>query len=125
MPSKIKTAVQDKTYSIVDQAVQKTSSVFDKGIQYLQAKKEKVLNLSPLEKKKQAAKKTQEEVKIVEQQQPEVQHANEALKDRTVISVQDKVSDNAVNVKKPRKVLLRVESKENVRSREHQKERFL
>ena len=67
----------------------------------------------------------QEEVKMVEQQQPSVQHANEALKDRIVISVQDKASDNEVNIKKPRKVLLRVESRENVRNREHQKERSL
>lgn len=125
IPNKIKIAVRDKTYSIVDQAVQKTSSIFDKGIQYLQAKKEEVLNLSPLEKKRQAVEKTQEEVKIVEQQQPLVQHANEALKDRTVISVQDKVYDNEVNIKKPRKVLLRVESKGSARSQERQKERSM
>ena len=125
MPDKIKVVVRDKAYSIVDQAVQKTSSIFDKGIQYLQAKNEEVLNLSPLEKKRQAVEKTQEEIKTVEQQQPLVQDANEALKDRTVISVQDEVYDNEVNIKKPRKVLLRVESRENVRNREHQKERSL
>ena len=125
IPDKIKIAVRDKTYSIVDQAVQKTSSIFDKGIQYMQAKKEEVLNLSPLEKKRQAAEKTQEEIKTVEQQQPSLQHINEPSKDRTVASVQDKVSDNEVNIKKPRKVLLRVESKGNVRSPEHEKERSL
>ena len=125
IPNKIKIAVRDKTYSIVDQAVQKTSSIFDKGIQYLQAKKEEVLNLSPLEKKRQAAEKTQEEIKTVEQQPPSVQHVSEPSNDRTVTSVQDKVSDNEVNIKKPRKVLLRVESKGNVRSPEHEKERSL
>ena len=125
IPDKIKIAVRDKTYSIVDQAVQKTSSIFDKGIQYMQAKKEEVLNLSPLEKKRQAAEKTQEEIKTVEQQPPSVQHVSEPSNDRTVTSVQDKVSDNEVNIKKPRKVLLRVESKGNVRSPEHEKERSL
>lgn len=125
IPDKIKIAVRDKTYSIVDQAVQKTSSIFDKGIQYLQAKKEEVLNLSPLEKKRQAAEKAQEEIKTVEQHPPSVQHVSEPSNDRTVTSVQDKVSDNEVNIKKPRKVLLRVESKGNVRSQEHEKERSL
>ena len=125
MPDKLKMAVRDKAYSIVDQAVQKTSSIFDKGIQYLQAKKEEVLNLSPLEKKRQATEKAQEEIKIVEQQQPSVQQANEALKDRGVISVQDKASDKEVNTKKPRKVLLRVESKGSARNQEQQKERSL
>lgn len=123
MPDKIKVAIRNKAYSIVDQAVQKTAFVFDKGIQYLQAKKEKVLNLSPFEKKEQDAEKTQEEVKMVEKQQPSVQHAIEELKDRTVNANQDKVFNNEVNIKKPKKVLLRVESKENVRSQERQKER--
>ena len=125
IPDKIKIAVRDKTYSIVDQAVQKTSSIFDKGIQYMQAKKEEVLNLSPLEKKRQAAEKTQEEIKTVEQQPPSVQHVSEPSNDRTVTSVQDKVSDNESNIKKPRKVLLRIESKENVRSQGHERERSL
>lgn len=125
MPDKIKIAVRDKAYSVVDQAVQKTSLIFDKGIQYLQAKKEDVLNLSPQEKKRQAAEKVQEEIKTVEQQQPSVQHANEALKDNTVISVQNKISDREVNIKKPRKVLLRVESKGSARNQEQQKERSL
>ena len=59
----------------MDQAVQKTSSIFDKGIQYLQAKKEEVLNLSPLEKKRKAAEKgTKEEKNTVEQQQVVIQH---------------------------------------------------
>ena len=66
IPDKIKTAVRDEAYSIVDQAVQKTSFIFDKGIQYLQLKKEEVLNLSPIETKTQAAEKTLEEVKMVE-----------------------------------------------------------
>ena len=125
MPDKIKVAVRNKAYSIVDQAVQKTAFVFDKGIQYLQAKKEKVLNLSPFEKKEQDAEKTQGEVKMVERQQPSVQHAIEELKDRTVNANQDKVFNNEVNIKKPQKVLLRVESKENVRSKTHEKERSL
>lgn len=125
MPDKIKVAIRNKAYSIVDQAVQKTAFVFDKGIQYLQAKKEKVLNLSPFEKKEQDAEKTQGEVKMVEKQQPSVQHATEELKDRTVNANQDKVSNNEVTIKKPRKVLLRVESKENVRSKTHEKERSL
>ncbi|WP_196605408.1 hypothetical protein [Pectinatus haikarae] len=123
MPDKIKVAVRNKAYSIVDQAVQKTAFVFDKGIQYLQAKKEKVLNLSPFDKKEQGAEKTQEEVKMVEKQQPSVQHAIEELKDRTVNVNQDKVFNNEVNIKKPKKVLLRVESKDDVRSQERQKER--
>ena len=123
MPDKIKVAIRNKAYSIVDQAVQKTAFVFDKGIQYLQAKKEKVLNLSPFEKKEQDAEKMQEEVKMVEKQQPSVQHAIEELKDRIVNANQDKVFNNEVNIKKPKKVLLRVESKENVRSQERQKER--
>lgn len=125
MPDKMKVAVRNKAYSIVDQAVQKTAFVFDKGIQYLQAKKEEVLNLSPFEKKEQGVEKTQEEVKMVEKQQPSVQHATEELKDRTVNVNQDKVFNNEVNIKKPRKVLLRVESKENVRSKTHEKERSL
>jgi hypothetical protein len=105
IPDKIKTAVRDKAYSIVDQAVQKTSSIFDKGIQYLQVKKEEVLNLSLLEKKRQAAEKTQEEIKTVEQQQPSLQHINEPSKDRAVASVQDKVFDDRISIKMPRKVL--------------------
>ena len=125
MPDKMKVAVRNKAYGIVDQAVQQTAFVFDKGIQYLQAKKEKVLNLSPGEKKEHGAEKTQEEVKMVEKQQPSVQHATEELKDRTVDANQDKVSNNRVNIKKPRKVLLRVELKENVRSKTHEKERSL
>ena len=81
------------------------------------------LNLSPFDKKEQGAEKTQEEVKMVEKQQPSVQHAIEELKDRIVNANQDKVFNNEVNIKKPKKVLLRVESKENVRSQERQKER--
>ena len=50
MPDKMKVAVRNKAYSIVDQAVQKTSSIFHKGTQYLQLKKESILNLSPLGK---------------------------------------------------------------------------
>ena len=125
MPDKMKVAVRDKAYSIVDQAVQKTSLIFDKGIQYLQAKKEKVLNLSPFENKEQGAEKAQEEVTRVEKQQPSMQHATEELKGRTINVNQDKVSNNEVNIKKNRKVLLRVESKENVRSKTHEKERSL
>lgn len=125
MPDKMKVAVRNKAYGIVDQAVQQTAFVFDKGIQYLQAKKEKVLNLSPGEKKEQGAEKKQEEVTRVEKQQPSMQHETEELKDRTVNVNQDKVSNNEVHIKKPRKVLLRVESKENVRSQERQKERSL
>lgn len=107
----------------MDQAVQKTSSIFDKGIQYLQVKKEEVLNLSLLEKKRQAAEKTQEEITTVEQQQPSLQHINEPSKDRMVASVQDKVFDDKISIKKPRKVLLRIESKANMRSKEHERER--
>ena len=108
MPDKMKVAVRNKAYGIVDQAVQQTAFVFDKGIQYLQAKKEKVLNLSPGEKKEQGAEKAQEEVTRVEKQQPPMQHATEELKGRTINVNQDKVSNNEVNIKKPRKVLLRV-----------------
>ncbi|WP_196605414.1 hypothetical protein [Pectinatus haikarae] len=126
VPGKIKAAVRDKTYSIVDQAIQKTSSIFDKGIQYLQSKKEEVLNLSPLEKRWQAVEKEQQEkLQTAEQQQSAVQRVNEPEKGRTVASVQDKVSDNESNIKKPRKVLLRIESKGNVRSQEHERNRSL
>ena len=114
-PDKIKAAVRDKTYSIVDQAIQKTSSIFDKGIQYLQSKKESVLNLSPLEKNRQAAERgTQEEKQAINQQQV-IQ----------LPSIQDKVSDNKISTKKPRKVLLRVESKANMQSQEHERERSI
>ncbi len=126
VPDKIKAVVRDKTYSIVDQAIQKTSSIFEKGIQYLQSKKEEVLNLSPLEKKRQAVEKEQQEkLQTAEQQQSAVQRINEPEKGRTVASVQDKVSDNESNIKKPRKVLLRIESKGNVRSQEHERDRSL
>ena len=126
MPDKVKVAVRNKAYSIVDQAVQKTAFVFDKGIQYLQAKKEKVLNLSPFEKKEQGAEKTQEEVKTIEKQQSSVQHTTEELKDRSGKANRDNVSNKEVHIKKPRKkVLLRVESKENARSQERQKEHSL
>ena len=75
MPNKVKTSIRDKTYSIVDQAVQKTSLIFDKGIQYLQAKKEGILNLSPLEKKCQVPeKRAQDEKQTVEQQQVVLYH---------------------------------------------------
>ena len=115
IPDKIKAAVRDKTYSIVDQAIQKTSSIFDKGIQYLQSKKESVLNLSPLEKNRQAAERgTQEEKQAINQQQV-IQ----------LTSIQDKVSDNKISTKKPRKVLLRVESKANMQSQEHERERSI
>lgn len=115
IPDKIKAAVRDKTYSIVDQAIQKTSSIFDKGIQYLQSKKESVLNLSPLEKNRQAAERgTQEEKQAIDQQQV-IQ----------LPSIQDKVSDNKISTKKPRKVLLRVESKANMQSQEHERERSI
>ena len=62
-------------------------------------------------------------LQLTVEQQPSVQHAIEELKDRTVNANQDKVFNNEVNIKKPQKVLLRVESKENVRSQERQKER--
>ena len=65
------------------------------------------------------------QIKTVEQQQPSVQHANKASEDRTVISVQDKAFDDRICIIKPRKVLLRVEPKENVRSQAHEKERSL
>ena len=105
MPDKMKVAVRNKTYSIVDQAVQQTAFVFDKEIQYLQAKKEKV--------------------KMVEKQQPSVQYETEELKDRNVKANRDNVSNEEVKIKNPRKVLLRVGSKENVRSKTHEKERSL
>lgn len=126
MPDKIKTAVRDKAYSIVDQAVQKTSSVFDKGIQYLQAKKKDILNLSPLEKKRKAAEKgTKEEKNTIEQQRVVIQHRLEPAQEKSMSSIRDKASDNKISIKKPRKVLLRVESKGNIRSQEHEKERSL
>ncbi|WP_143745097.1 hypothetical protein [Megasphaera cerevisiae] len=124
MPDKIKTAVRDKAYSMVDQAVQKTSSIFDKGIQYLQLKKESILNLSPLEKKRQAAERgTQEENQTVEQQV--VQRVPELVKGKRLPSIQDKGFDNKISIKKPRKVLLRVESKANMRNQEHERERSI
>ncbi|WP_432718740.1 hypothetical protein [Pectinatus frisingensis] len=126
IPDKIKVAVRDKTYSIVDQAIQKTSSFFDKGIQYLQSKKEEVLNLSPLEKRRQAVEKEQQEkLQTAEQQQSAVQRINEPEKGRIVASVRDKVFDNEINIKKPRKVLLRIESKGNMRSQGHERDRSL
>ena len=88
--------------------------------------KEEVLNLSPLEKRRQAVEKEQQEkLQTAEQQQSAVQRINEPEKGRTVASVQDKVSANESNIKKPRKVLLRIESKGNVRSQEHERERSL
>lgn len=124
MPDKIKTAVRDKAYSIVDQAVQKISSVFDKEIQYLQAKKEDVLNLSPLEKKRQAAERgTQEGKQTVEQQPSVFQRVPETAQKRGVTSIQDKGTDNKISIKEPRKLLLRVESNENIRSKEHERVR--
>jgi len=54
IPNKVKTAIQDKAYHIVDRVVQKTASILNKGIQYLCAKREEVLNLSPLEIARQA-----------------------------------------------------------------------
>ncbi len=125
IPDKMKVAVRNKTYSIVDQAAQKTAFIFDRGIQYLQVKKEKVLNISPLEKKEQGAEKTQEEVKMVEKQRSSVQYETEELKDRNVKANRDNVSNEEVKIKNPRKVLLRVGSKENVRSKTHEKERSL
>lgn len=126
MPNKVKMAVRDKAYSIVDQAVQKTSTIFDEGIQYLQLKKEGVLNLSPLEKKREAAeKKTKEEKTTVAQQRVVIQHRLEPTQEKSMSAIRDKVSDNKISIKKPRKVLLRVESKGNIRSQEHEKERSL
>ena len=124
MPNKVQMAARYKTYGIVDLAIQKTSSVFDKGIQYLQSKKEEVLNLLPLEKKRQAAEKEQQEkLQTAEQQQSAVQRINEPEKGRSVASVKDKVSDHKINIKKPRKILLHVEAKGNVRSQEHERDR--
>ena len=126
MPNKVKSAVRDKTYNIVDQAVQKTSSIFDKGILYLQSKKEKVLNISPLEKKGQTVEKEkQKEKQILEQQQVVVQRVPETEKNRRLTFFQDQDSYNKIGIKKPRKVPLRVESKENVRSKEHERERSM
>lgn len=125
IPDKIKAAVRDKTYRIVDQAIQKTSSIFDKGIQYLQSKKESVLNLSPLEKNRQAAERgTQEEKQTIEQQQV-IQRVPDLVKGKRLPSIQDKVSDNKISTKKPRKVLLRIESKANMQSQEHERERSI
>ncbi|WP_019553326.1 hypothetical protein [Propionispira raffinosivorans] len=125
MPDKIKTAVQDKAYSMVDQAVQKTSSIFHKGTQYLQLKKESILNLSPLEKKRQAVERgTQEENQTVEQHQV-VQRISELVKGKRLPSIQDKDFDNKISIKKPRKVLFRVESKANMRNQEHERERSI
>lgn len=124
IPDKIKAAVRDKTYSIVDQAIQKTSSIFDKGIQYLQSKKESVLNLSPLEKNRQTAERgTQEEKQAIDQQQ--IQRVPNLVKGKRLPSIQDKVSDNKISTKKPRKVLLRVESKTNMQSQEHERARSI
>ena len=124
IPDKIKTAVRDKTYSIVDQAVQKTSSVFDKGIQYLQSKKEEVLNLSPLEKKRQTAERgTQEEKQTVEQESSMVQRVPEIGIERDAASISDKDSGNKISIKKPRKVVLRVETKGNVPIQERERDR--
>ena len=109
----------------MDQAVQKTSSIFDKGIQYLQSKKEEVLNLSPLEKKRQAAVRVQQGEKQTVEQQLVVQGEPEPEKDKKLTSTQDKGCDNKISVKKPRKVLSSVEPKGNVCSKEHERERSM
>ena len=126
MPDKMKTAVRDKAYSIVDQAVQKSSSIFDKGIQYLQSKKEDILNFSPLEKKRQAAERgTQEEKQTVEQESSMVQRMPEIGIERDAASISDKDSGNKISIKKPRKVVLRVETKGNVPIQKRERDRLL
>ena len=124
MPDKIKTAVRDMAYSIVDRGIQKTSSILDKGIQYLQAKKEEVLNLSPLEKKRQAmAQEQQREQQTVRKRQALIQHGAESMQEKRVPSIQYKGTNS---IKKPRKQLLQVESNGSVHSSKEQgKERSM
>ena len=84
-----------------------------------------MLNLSPLEKNRQAAERgTQEEKQTIEQQQV-IQRVPDLVKGKRLPSIQDKVSDNKISIKKPRKVLLRIESKANMQSQEHERERSI
>ena len=47
---KIKESIKNKAIELTDRAVKKAASLFDKAINYLEDRKEEVLNLSPLEK---------------------------------------------------------------------------
>lgn len=50
-PQRMKIAVQNKAYETADKAVQHVASWFDKGIDYLTAKRNAILNRSPLAEK--------------------------------------------------------------------------
>ena len=54
-----------------------------------------------------------------------VQCIPELVKGKRLPSIQDKDFDNKISIKKPRKVLLRVESKANMRNQEHERERSI
>ena len=56
MPGKIKEAIKNKSYEMIDFAVRKTADVFDKGIKYLTEKRNATLKLSPLQKQKEVEK---------------------------------------------------------------------
>jgi len=59
-------------------------------------------------------------------QQPEVvQRVPELAKRKRLSSIQDKITDDRISIKKPRKVLFRVESKANMRTKGHGRERSI
>jgi hypothetical protein len=45
-PKRIRNAVKDKAYSVVDSGIRKIARVFDKGLQSLQEKKDKLMEKS-------------------------------------------------------------------------------
>ena len=61
----------------------------------------------------------------VKQQSEVVQRVAEIAKRKRLSSIQDKTTDDRISIKKPRKVLLRVDSKANMRTKGHGRERSI
>lgn len=62
-PGRIREAVKMKAYSIVDQGIRHVAGWFDKGISFIEKKKEDFLNLSPIEKERDTKTQTEPQEK--------------------------------------------------------------
>jgi len=66
MPMRIKDAIKNKAYEMVDAGIRKIAGIFDKGISIIEKRKEAVLSLSPLAKDEPEKQVVQQETKTKE-----------------------------------------------------------
>ena len=71
MPGRIKEAIKNKAYNVVDAGIRKVAGIFDRGISILETKKAEFLNLSPLEKERGEKENTTAQAKAPEEKQAE------------------------------------------------------